>query len=130
MSHACVKLIKKLLVVLAKSSQASHDTVVHSRLAQRHGHAERLQAVEGLRWRNTRRLGAGGNSVERPSNVCVLRAGRGLFKRSKLILAGKVLILFAGKVKRAVDAITSVMRPFVPVKGELSVLATQRKGSH
>lgn len=97
-----------------KTSNPSHDTTIHgSRPAERHGHAEGLQAVEGLGRGHAGREIIG-NAVERGSDVGVLGARRGLLEGAELILAREIFLLLAGEVDGSIRAIATVMRALVP----------------
>jgi len=91
----------------------SHDTVHGSRLAERHGHAERLQAVKRLRRGHAGREIIG-NAVKRSSNVGVLGIGGRLLEGAELVLAREIFLLLTGVIDGAIRAIATVMRPLVP----------------
>lgn len=92
-------------------------------LADGHGHAQSLQAVESIHSMGSRRgsHAAVDDGVERGSDVAALGRGRSFFDGAELVFTRILLLILAGEREAAVTAITAIMGPLVPKKGIWSV---------
>ena len=66
-----------------------------------------------VRWR------AVGDRVERPGNVCILGAGRGLLERAELVFARVLFFVLSGEAEATLTALAAIVRPLVSINASL-----------
>ena len=104
----------------APESNVSAHQSGRVRLAHRHRHAQRLQAIESLRMRHRRRRRAIGHRVKGCGDVGVLRARRGFLEGTEVVLTRVLLLVFAREVKAAFGAIATIVGSLVSTRTPVS----------
>ena len=83
-------------------------------MADRHRHAQRLQAVEGLALRHAiTRRSIIRSTVKGARDVSHLRRRRGFFQRSQMVFAGKLFVVLAIDIEGAVTTILAAVGSLV-----------------